>query len=142
MWAFGRDQTARFWFRRQAHEVAVHRWDAQLAAGDAAPIETELAADGVDERLEMLRSFAPIQGNGETVHLHCTDTTPDVGGEWFVRSCPTVSRSSGCTRRVTLPRAAPRPTLDLFAFGRVGASEFDVFGDAELLERFQAATNF
>jgi uncharacterized protein (TIGR03083 family) len=40
------------WARRQAHETAVHRVDAELAAGLApAPVDAALAADGIDELL-------------------------------------------------------------------------------------------
>nr|BFE67524.1 hypothetical protein GCM10020092_008250 [Actinoplanes digitatis] len=35
-----------------AHEISVHRWDAEAAAGRATPIETKLAADGVNEVLD------------------------------------------------------------------------------------------
>lgn len=46
------DQTVGFWIRRMAHETAVHRIDAQLAARllvDTVP--DDLAADGIDEFL-------------------------------------------------------------------------------------------
>ncbi|MFF5015463.1 maleylpyruvate isomerase family mycothiol-dependent enzyme [Streptomyces sp. NPDC001165] len=44
-----------FWTRRQAHETAVHRYDAEAArGGTASPIATEFAADGIDE---LLRGF-------------------------------------------------------------------------------------
>lgn len=45
------DQTVGFWPRRMAQETAVHRVDAELAAGDVTPIDRELAIDGVDEIL-------------------------------------------------------------------------------------------
>lgn len=42
-----------FWARRQAHETAIHRADAELAAGagpaDVAPFPPGLAIDGIDE---------------------------------------------------------------------------------------------
>ena len=42
-----------FWQRRMAHDTAVHRWDAQMAAlGLAEPLEAKLAADGVIEVLD------------------------------------------------------------------------------------------
>jgi uncharacterized protein (TIGR03083 family) len=141
MWTFTDDQTARFWFRRQAHEVAVHRWDAELTTGDPSPIDAELAADGVDEWLGLL-PFGGVRdglsGNGETVHLHCTDTE----GEWVV----TLTADGPSTKRtheksdVAVRGAAS--DLDLFVLGRVEPSVFEVFGDAELLARFQAATGF
>ncbi|HET6856339.1 MAG TPA: maleylpyruvate isomerase family mycothiol-dependent enzyme [Streptomyces sp.] len=44
-----------FWARRQAHETAVHRTDAESAlGGELSPLPTGFAADGVDE---LLRAF-------------------------------------------------------------------------------------
>jgi uncharacterized protein (TIGR03083 family) len=40
-----------FWARRQAHETAIHRVDAELAAGLVSPITPDFAADGIDELL-------------------------------------------------------------------------------------------
>ncbi|MGW0767715.1 maleylpyruvate isomerase family mycothiol-dependent enzyme [Streptomyces sp. NPDC002676] len=41
-----------FWTRRQAHETAVHRYDAEAArGGTAAPVATDFAVDGIDELL-------------------------------------------------------------------------------------------
>jgi uncharacterized protein (TIGR03083 family) len=49
-WTFGESPgTAAFWFRRQAHEVAVHRWDLGAALGRDLGYPNPLAADGVDE---------------------------------------------------------------------------------------------
>jgi uncharacterized protein (TIGR03083 family) len=40
-----------FWARRQAHETAIHRVDAESAAGDVTGFPPGFAADGVDELL-------------------------------------------------------------------------------------------
>jgi uncharacterized protein (TIGR03083 family) len=45
-----------FWARRQAHETAVHRVDAEQAAGRPSTVDPEFAADGVDE---LLTGFLP-----------------------------------------------------------------------------------
>ena len=51
-----------FWQRRMAHDTAVHRWDAQMAAlGLAEPLEAKLAADGV---IEVLDTWLPA-GRGK-----------------------------------------------------------------------------
>lgn len=75
---------AGFWHRRTAHEISVHRWDAEAAAGRATPIETKLAADGVSEVLDSWlpagRRHGPTDLHG-VVHLQAND----VGYEWFVR---------------------------------------------------------
>lgn len=47
-------KTAAFWSRRMAHEVTVHRIDAQAAAGTGSAVDPEFAADGVDEVLTRL----------------------------------------------------------------------------------------
>ncbi len=49
-WTFGmRPRQAAFWFRRQAQEVAIHRWDLGSAAGLDLGIDADLAVDGIDE---------------------------------------------------------------------------------------------
>jgi uncharacterized protein (TIGR03083 family) len=40
-----------FWARRQAHETAIHRIDAETAAGDVTGFPAAFAADGIDELL-------------------------------------------------------------------------------------------
>ena len=58
-WTFGpRPRTAAFWSRRQAHEVAVHRWDLGAVLGRDLGYPAELATDGVDEVVTM---FFPRQ---------------------------------------------------------------------------------
>jgi uncharacterized protein (TIGR03083 family) len=52
MWTVTIDQKASAWCRRQAHDLTVHRWDAQNAYGLAHPIHAERAADFIDELFE------------------------------------------------------------------------------------------
>lgn len=40
-----------FWARRQAHELAIHRVDAQYVAGTVDPVPVAFAIDGIDELL-------------------------------------------------------------------------------------------
>jgi uncharacterized protein (TIGR03083 family) len=74
-----------WWQRRQALETAVHRWDAQSAAGvSPAPIDAGLAVEGIDELLTeflpgLLSAHTP-DGLKGTFHLHATDTP----GEWWL----------------------------------------------------------
>ncbi len=58
VWTFGQPRTAVFWFRRQAHEVGVHRWDLGAAAGIDVGYDSILAEDGIDEVVTM---FFPRQ---------------------------------------------------------------------------------
>ena len=58
-----------FWARRQAHEAAIHRADAEAAAGRPVAYEPAFAADGIDEllrgffarRSKRLRSDRPLR---------------------------------------------------------------------------------
>jgi uncharacterized protein (TIGR03083 family) len=87
-WNFtGAPQIAQFWPRRQAHETAVHRVDGQLAVGSPAPIDQQLAIDGVEEFLEIQRGRIPLAHPGAdlggTLHLHATDGI-NGEGEWMI----------------------------------------------------------
>jgi len=48
------DRTYGFWQRRMAHDTALHRVDVQAAAGlDVRTVDTDFAADGIDEILHL-----------------------------------------------------------------------------------------
>ena len=53
------DHTAGFVLRRQAHEVLIHRVDAELTAGGRTHLDRELAADGVDEMVRIIFGVPP-----------------------------------------------------------------------------------
>lgn len=72
------ERTVGFWGRRMAHETAIHRVDAELAHGDPAPIDEQLALDGVDEVLRRFLagdwSDEPFAGPpGTVVRVHSGD---------------------------------------------------------------------
>ncbi|RRR98389.1 maleylpyruvate isomerase family mycothiol-dependent enzyme [Glycomyces terrestris] len=55
---YGPDQTVGFWIRRMAHETAVHRVDAELAAGrPVGAVDAALALDGIEEMLTVMLSW-------------------------------------------------------------------------------------
>lgn len=140
VWSWGDDHHARFWARRMAHETAVHAWDASSAAGKPAPIDGELAVDGIDELLEHLPfmvAFRPeierLGGAGETIHLHATDRE----GEWLIQLTPDgVTFAHGHAKGDVAARGSASD-LWLFLAGRVSPDQLEVFGDRTLLERWQ-----
>jgi uncharacterized protein (TIGR03083 family) len=146
VWSFTPDHTVRFWFRRQAHEAAVHRYDVELAAGRRIAVDTALAVDGVAEWLDISAALAAdeLAGRGETVHLHCTDT-PEAGtegggaGEWLVTMAPDGPTIEAIHAKGDVAARGTASDLDLFVWGRVDADALEVFGDADLLGRFRAA---
>lgn len=77
-WSWSTDQTVRFTFRRQAHEALIHRLDAELVVGDVTPLDPRLAADGVDEMLDIMLGEAPpwasFTPDDAVVAVHARDT--------------------------------------------------------------------
>jgi uncharacterized protein (TIGR03083 family) len=141
VWTFLPERTVGFWFRRQAHEVAVHRVDTDLAAGDPRPIGTELAADGIAEWVDFATVFGAdaLRGDGETVHLHCTDTAEGAPGEWLVTLTADGPTVEPVHAKGDVAARGPASDLVLHLWGRVGADTLEVFGDTALLERVVAA---
>jgi uncharacterized protein (TIGR03083 family) len=144
-WTFGLPRTTRFWFRRQALETTLHAWDAERSVGTPAPIEPDVAADGVDEHLTVIvvRSVArdPGSWSGETVHLHRTDGD----GEWVVRLGPggeaSVERTHG---KSDLALRGPAEALWLWSANRASAEALGIerFGDEAVAERWRRTIAF
>jgi uncharacterized protein (TIGR03083 family) len=138
-WTFMPPSTVGFWQRRQAQETAVHRFDAQLAAGAPEPLDGALAVDGIDEVLAMIPvrpGATPPTGSGETIHLHATDRD----GEWLIALEPDGMRVRRGHEKGDVAARATASELLLLLWGRIEASEIEVFGDASILERFRVAT--
>lgn len=81
-WSFTTDRTAGFWRRRQALETVVHRWDAQRAVGEPAPLDAQLAADGIAEVADLFLPrqvrFGRIPPLPAAVALRPLDAGPEV----------------------------------------------------------------
>jgi uncharacterized protein (TIGR03083 family) len=137
---YGPDQTVGFWIRRMAQETAIHRVDAELAAGvSIAPIPDDLANDGIDEFLvafveygakkwpeEYTEILAPADGRG--VRLE----TP--GSAWLVRPTPESIdvRVSDVDSAEAVVRAAPSDLL-LWMWSRGDGQGVTVHGDPALV---------
>ncbi|HEX2316193.1 MAG TPA: maleylpyruvate isomerase family mycothiol-dependent enzyme [Thermomonospora sp.] len=141
MWVWGDDPHVRYWSRRMLHETAVHRADAQFAAGLDPVIEAAVAEDAVDELLANLpyaRPWAPqverLRGDGQTIALSSADT----GVHWLVTLGPagfTWERTAARADEATVSVSAPVSDLDLFLWGRrkLGHPALEVSGDETLL---------
>ena len=94
----------------------------------------------------MLQVFVPhrmqfpvLAGNGETVHLHATDIE---GGEWMLTYHPkSVEWERGHAKGDVAARGTMSDLL-LLVWGRIPPSRLEVFGDATLIDRWQAAATF
>jgi uncharacterized protein (TIGR03083 family) len=133
------DQTPAFVARRAAHELAVHRVDAQLARGGHTPIEAELAADGIDEVVVLVQSQDDQpRGQGETLHLHGTDR----GDEWLLALTPDglqVERTHG---KADLALRGGVSDLELVLYHRPPVAPVEHLGDDAVLAAWQRAFTF
>ena len=144
MWTFpGGGGTSRFWFRRQAEETAVHRWDAQLAletagfaVGTPSPIATEVALAGIDELLDVF--FAGRNADlGGSVQFHATDSPH---GRWLVAKDGEGGLLIGHGHEQgDVSLRATASDLLLWLWGRpVPESGLEVVGDEALLDQWRA----
>lgn len=129
-----------FWARRQAHETAVHRVDAEAALGaEPAPVSPGFAADGVSELLAGFhardRSRVRVP-EPRALRFRATDT----GDAWTVRlsELPPVTEhhpagGAGLPGPVDAEAAAPAGTLYLALWNRLPASALTATGDPEPL---------
>jgi hypothetical protein len=126
-----------------AHETAIHRRDAEEAAGTPGGFDAALAVDGIDEQLgvfvPMAFKHADFGGSGQNIHLHSTDT----GDGWLI----TVHANATDWRRghdenADVTARASASDLYLLVWTRLPANQVDVAGDRDLLIRWQTAGAF
>lgn len=72
-----------FTFRRQAHEALIHRLDAELTLGTPTALDPQMAADGVEEALDVMFGGLPPWGSWEPLpHYVRVDLTDTGGSVW------------------------------------------------------------
>lgn len=147
LWSFAGGGSILWWTRRQLHETAVHRADAELALGVDPTIDAAVAVDGVEELLGVL---LPVTGGpakaraldrvGDSLHLHATDAP----GEWTIALTEEGFEYSPAHTKATAAVRGTASDLLLLLWGRhaVADPRFEVFGDGELVAAWAKATGF
>jgi uncharacterized protein (TIGR03083 family) len=127
-----------FWARRQAHETAIHRVDAESAAGEVTPFPAPFAADGLDE---LIMGFW-ARGEERADRRCCLQVrATDTGAEWLVElGAGTAARRRAAAADCTV--AGPASDLYLLLWNRPpqGGQNTDrvtVGGDPGLLRLWQ-----
>jgi uncharacterized protein (TIGR03083 family) len=139
------DQTVGFWYRRMAQETAVHRLDVEDGAGTPTPIDAELAADGIDEVLDV---FISDGWDDDVTPEEWGDVDPHAGEGKTI-----AMRAGGHTWRSTLgpatialdrndgpadARVAGDPeSVLLWLWGRRGDDVVVLDGDPDVLRTFR-----
>jgi len=133
-----------FWARRQAHETAIHRVDAESALGGRSrEFTAQFATDGIDELLAgfHVRSRSRVRTEQpRSLLVQTTDDGPDTGqpSAWLLHLSPeplrveqmtdTGSMSADCTI------SGSSPTVYRALWNRGGYEDLDVTGDPSLVE--------
>lgn len=130
-WTFwAEDQTTGFWFRRMAHESAVHRVDAEQAHDVQTPVDPELAVDGVDEVLTLMLG-GPWWDDDTEVPVDATVRVTSDGRSWTCavdRLSATVTQGAG-EDEVDAEIFGEPDDLFLWLWGRRPDDQIQVVGD-------------
>ncbi|HLK02372.1 MAG TPA: maleylpyruvate isomerase family mycothiol-dependent enzyme [Streptosporangiaceae bacterium] len=126
-----------FWARRQAHETAIHRADADAALGVRTSYPVAFAVDGIDELITGFGNRGKYRPPGDADGLAVR--AADTGGEWVVRSVDgrsVASREAAPDASCVVTGAAS--DLYLFLWNRHD-SDVTVTGDARVLDTWRSA---
>jgi uncharacterized protein (TIGR03083 family) len=136
-WADGEQDVA--WVaRRQAHEAAIHRWDAESAAGTPQPVDPALALDGVDEWIRWMVDPSELEPVGP-LSLRLLATDLDAERILDVQADGTFAAERGGRPDGSIEATASE--LDLLLWRRLTSSDVSVLGDRTTVERFLAAVD-
>jgi len=133
-----------FWARRQAHETAIHRADADSAAGTMPEYEADFAADGIDELITGFgrrRKYQP-GSNADDIRLRVLAT--DTGDAWLIEAHEgrlQPRRDAGGQEAAGCTVSGPASGLYLYLWNRAAATPVGVTvtGDPRLLSAWQAS---
>ncbi|GHE07615.1 hypothetical protein GCM10010339_53050 [Streptomyces alanosinicus] len=153
VWAFAGVPNAGFWARRMTHEITVHRADATLAAGLPYEVAPDIAADAVDEWLQIVQwaqrnmpkdPKRDLRRPGDSIHLHATDTEPALDAEWLIDLDGEVIDWRRGHEKATVALRGPLSSLLLAFYGRLplDAPGLEILGERELLEFWQQRATF
>ncbi|MFG2596518.1 maleylpyruvate isomerase family mycothiol-dependent enzyme [Streptomyces sp. NPDC048462] len=150
VWSWSWDHSAGFWARRAAIETVVHQADAALAAKVPYAMAPDLAADTIDEWLDIVAfsassgddpEAAELRGAGRSIHLHATDAP---GAEWLIEFGEDGFTWRRAHDRATVALRGPLTDLMLVFNRRLSpdSDRVEVLGDAELLDFWLARSSF
>ncbi|MEU6668294.1 maleylpyruvate isomerase family mycothiol-dependent enzyme [Streptomyces sp. NPDC046727] len=153
VWGWAGVLNAGFWARRMVCEITVHRADATLAAGLPYEVAPDIAADVLDEWLQLVewvQHNAPhdaardLRGPHRSIHLHATDTEPALNAEWLVELGEDGMSWRRGHEKATVALRGPLTSVLLAFYRRLppDGPGLEVLGDRELLEFWLERTTF
>ena len=133
------DQTCGFWFRRMAHESAVHRIDAEQAHDVVTPLDPALSLDGVDEVLKVMLGGPWWDDDDTEEPVDATVRLASGGRSWTARIerlSVTVTDGTGDSGEVAAEIFAEPEDLLLWLWGRRTDDVVEAVGDPDVVHRF------
>jgi uncharacterized protein (TIGR03083 family) len=128
-----------WWARRMAFEAVVHRWDTDAAQGNQFSIASDIAADGIDEYLDVFVAASRAAKDalaGPIMGFECSERSDrwslDLSGQG-----ERIVRREPADDSVRIHGTAEQ--LLLILWGRIAASDasgVEVSGEAEWLDRW------
>jgi hypothetical protein len=136
-----------------AHETVVHRADAASAVGAEFTVDVEVALDTLDEWMELgslpeIFEVHPEQrellGPGRTLHLHATDTGPEVAADWLIDLTGDAIAWRRTHEKAAVAVRGPLTDLLLIVYRRRPARSegVEILGDARLLDFWLERVSF
>ncbi|MER6122975.1 maleylpyruvate isomerase N-terminal domain-containing protein [Streptomyces sp. NPDC001795] len=153
VWSWAGVFDAGFWARRMTHELTVHRADATLNAQLPYEVAADVAADALDEWLEIVafvqrtrpnRAARELVGPGRSIHLHATDTAPGLNAEWLIELTGDGVLWHRGHEKAPVALRGPLTSV-LLAFYRrlpLDTPQLEVLGERELLEFWLERASF
>ncbi|MFI1838766.1 maleylpyruvate isomerase family mycothiol-dependent enzyme [Streptomyces olivaceoviridis] len=153
VWAWSGVLSSGFWARRMACEITVHRADAALAAGLPYEVAPDIAADALDEWLQLVEwvqgntpheATRDLRGPRRSIHLHATDTDKALNAEWIVELGEEGMSWRRGHEKATVALRGPLTSVLLAFYRRLppDAPGLEVLGDREVLEFWLERTSF
>src|SRR5262245_10276511 len=132
------EQSVGFWYRRMALEIAVHRYDGELAHDVPTAIDGPLATDGIDEALCAVLGGESWDEYDSDYPLDDRIRVTSGGRSWTVTAdLRKVTVVEGDTGPVGIEIAGAPEDVFLWLWGRRDADTLAVTGEQELAEAFR-----
>ncbi len=132
------DTTIMFWIRRMALEIAVHRYDAELAHDDTTAIPDDESVDGIDELLRVMLECDESENVPTEFPIDGLVAVETGGRRWLcdVREKSFAVSDDASTPAVATVSGEPMAVY-LWLWGRMGDRAVERSGNREIVAEFR-----
>ena len=135
-----------FWARRQAHETAIHRADADSACGATPEYAADFASDGIDELIMGFGRRRKYQPGSTADGTRLRVLAADTGDAWLVEANDgrlQPRRDADGAEQADCTVSGPASGVYLFLWNRADAAGADItiIGDPGVLSAWQASVH-